>query len=391
MFRKGFTAVFVREVRRIFTIKDLFLICLIAPLAYGAVLSSVYYSHRVQKVAVGVVDDDRTQLARTFVRYADATENIRIAGRYADPEAATRAILEGRIAGFLYIPRDFSSQIKQGQDAYSLLSIDASNFLLSNPVMQSLTEVAGTLSAGILTDHLRKTGAGGARARTVTQPVLLDARIVYNPQLNYSHFFLPGLMLVIIQQVMLIGIGFSVVDEREELRGGEMFLLAGRNYLALLLGKLLPYVMLNLVLGILFVFGVLPLYGIAAQGNVPGIILFMALFIGATSAFGFMLASCFRNVVMVYTVLMFYSMPTFLFSGFSWPAYALPLPVRLLSYLFPSTYSLESFRLMVLGGVPFATVLPNAAALVVFNLACLTATFVIFRRIFRFDEKTGNH
>jgi ABC-2 type transport system permease protein len=87
-------------------------------------------------------------------------------------------------------------------------------------------------------------------------------------------------------------------------------------------------------------------------------------------------------------VLMFYSMPAYLLSGALWPAYALPLPLRLLSCLFPSTWFLVDFRLLLLSGMPFRYVLDSILCLVIFTLVCAFIAYLLFRRIF---VKRGIH
>lgn len=383
MVKKGFITIFIRESRRILTTKDLFLICLVAPLLYGGVLSSVYLHKRVEGVNVGVIDNDRTRLSRTFIRYADATENIHITGRYENTVDALCDIENDRITGILYIPSGFSSDIKKGQDAYHLVSINSKNFLLSNPVMQSLADVSATLSGGIMAAQLEKKGMNRTRALGLVQPVVLAPDVVYNPQLNYSDFFLPGILFVVVQQIILVGLGTSIAEEREEHRVGKLFELAGSDCLALMFGKTLPYVLLNFALGLFFLFAVLPWYGIVMHGPVFGIILFMGLFVTATAAFGIFLSIFFKSVTMALIILMFYSMPTFLFSGFSWPVYAMPLPIRIINFFFPSTYFLSSFRLMLLGGAGLSDVLGSVIYLLIVTIIGFVVTYAFLMYFLR--------
>jgi ABC-2 type transport system permease protein len=385
---KGFLAVFLREMKRLFTVKDLFLYCFAAPLFYGLLLSFVYYHQRVQEIPVGVIDNDRTSISRRVIRYADATENIAVTRRYGDADAAVDDMIAGRITGLLYIPGDFSSKIKQGETAYDLIAINSTNFLVANPVMQSLLEVSNTLSAQVMGVQLCKKGVMKEKARNLALPIALDARALFNPQLNYSNFILPGLLFMVIQQIILIGVGFTIPDERENRRGRMLFELSDRSYLALLLGKTLPYVLANFAMGLLFLTAVLPSFGIPVKSPLPATLLFMGTYITAVTVFGVMLSSFFRTTGMALIVLMFYSMPAYLLSGALWPAYALPLPLRCISWLFPSTYFLVDFRLLLLSGMPFHYVLDSIVSLIIFTLVCAFIAWLLFRRIF---VKRGIH
>ena len=380
-FFKGFKNIFWREVKRLFTIQDLLLICLIAPFGYGIVLSSVYYHKRVDNLPVGIVDQDNTRLSRNFIRSIDATENVAIRERYPDARAAVNDMVAGKLVGLLYIPRGFSSDIKSGKDAMALVSINSVNFMVANPVMQSLLEVSNTMSAGIFVTSARKKGVAEEKAMALTQPLVLDTRPIFNPQMNYSDFFIPGLLLMIIQQISLVGLGYTVAEERENGREEELRALCGGNIIALFFGKTLPYAIVNYCISLAFLFMILPVFDITVQSSMAGVLALLALFIGALTAFGVMISTFFRSVVMSLIVLMFYSMPVFLISGAVWPVFSLPLPIRLLSYLFPTTYFLIDFRMLILGNVPFRYALNSCVALLLFGLVCGTIACILFKQL----------
>ncbi len=381
MFLNAFMNVFLREMKRLFTNKDLLMICFAAPFVYGIALSAVYSQKRAEDIPVGIVDRDNSRLSRAFVRMMDATPNIRVKERYTDAPAAIDDMIAGDLVGLLYIPRGFSSEIKSGRDAMALVSINSANFVVANPVMQSLLESASIMSAGAFVTSARKRGLVKEKALTLAQPLALDTRPIFNPQVNYSDFFIPGLLFMVIQQIMLVGLGYTVAEELENNREEELRTLCGGNIFALFAGKSLPYALVNYGIGIVFLFGLLPVFDITVQSSIPGVLLLLALFIGAITSFGVMISAFFRSVVMALAVLMFYSMPVFLISGAVWPSFSLPLSLRLLSYLFPSTYFLVDFRMLILGDVPFRYVLPSCGALILFGSLCGMAACALFKRM----------
>jgi hypothetical protein len=72
------------------------------------------------------------------------------------------------------------------------------------------------LSPDIRPTYVALARATAERALSMNQPLVLDARPLFNSQLNYSDFFLPGLMFAILQQIILIGLGSTVAEEREQ-------------------------------------------------------------------------------------------------------------------------------------------------------------------------------
>ncbi len=382
-FRFRFLAVFRRELHRMVTHKDLRTICFAAPLLYGFLLSSVYWDRRVQEVPVGVVDQDQSKLSRTFIRWLDATQNVRVEYRYEDAATALRDMRDEKISALLYFPKDFSRDIKHGKQGFVSASVNSANIVVANPVMTSVMEVAGTLSAGGFIKYLRKTGAVRERAISLNQAAIANPRPVFNPLLNYSDFFIPGLLFVVLQQIIIVGLAFSVAEERENGRGPELIRLSGGNRLALYLGKALPYALVNFGISIFFVAAVMPAFGLAFKGAAGWAVglPFIALFVASVTAFGVLISAFFKSVLNALIALMFFSLPAFLISGFAWPAFALPSYLQWGSYLIPSTLFLREFRLLVLGDVPAVYLLDSALAMTLFTALCTAGTFYLFGKL----------
>ena len=381
MFYKGFKAVFIRELKRLFTTKDLLLLCFAAPFGYGLVLSSVYYDKRVEHIPLAVVDQDHTKLSRTLTRYVSSSQNISLKGRMSTA-GALDAINNGEISGFIYLPKGFSSDIKRGKDSMELISINSTNFLVSNPLIQSLSEISNTVSFGAFADTMMKRGAAKEKVVFLAQPVSADINTFYNPSLNYSDFFLVGILFVVLQQIILIGLGYSIADDREHNREAELLDLSNGHQAAILAGKSIPYIITNFFWGLFFLFILLPVYDINLKSGLLPVLFFMFLFVTAVTSLGIMISTFFKNVLMSLIVLMFFSMPAFLVSGFSWPLFTMPVPVRILSGLLPSTYFLDTFRALILGQHPAAYLNGPALALAAYSVTCWIITYLLFHHIF---------
>ena len=187
-FRTGFPRILGGEFRRLFTSRDLLLMCFAAPFLYGIMLSSVYMYHRVNEVPTGMVDLDNSALSRRVARLADAAPGVDITRRFESTEHANEALWRGEVSSFIVIPEGFSAAVTRGEDAWSVLAIDSSNFLTANPVMQALTDICASLSTEVLDDLLLKKGLGREKAARIAQPLELDARPLFNPPLDYADY-----------------------------------------------------------------------------------------------------------------------------------------------------------------------------------------------------------
>jgi ABC-2 type transport system permease protein len=78
-----------------------------------------------------------------------------------------------------------------------------------------------------------------------------------------------------------------------------------------------------------------------------------------------------------------------LLGGMVFPVALLPSWIRWASYLLPVTYSLNGMRRSLLASVPFSRILPDIAALAVFNAVLFPLSLAAFRAAIRKAKKDG--
>lgn len=373
-------AIAQREIDKMLKDKDLRMMCFIAPLLYGIILTSTYYKGRLTEIPMGVIDQDQTQLSRTFLRNIDASENIKLAQRFSNSIEATEATLQGKTEGFILIPKNFSNKIKQGVDATAFISVSSSNFMISTPVITTFSEVSSFMGIESLQKAMIKKGTSYEKAQKAKDTINLSTDISFNPSLSYSNFMIPALLFAILQQVMMVALAFTFVDEREKGNLNELFQKAKGNPHKLILGKILPYLFLNLIISIVFCYLILPFFGLSPQSSLALIFLISFLFVLMTTLWGILISTFFKTTTAAMIGLMFYSMPIFLFSGVSWPASAMNLPIKIVRFIFPSTYFLSDLRAMVLAPLPLSFFCETIVIMVLFSVISYSVICYIFKK-----------
>lgn len=369
-----------REISKMIKDKDLRMMCFVAPLLYGVILTSTYYKGRLTEIPIGVIDQDQTQLSRTFLRNIDASENIKLDQRFSHAAEASEAIVQGDVEGFILIPKNFSNKIKQGTDTTAFISVSSSNFMISTPVITTFSEVSSFMGADSLQKAMIKKGSNYEKAQKTKDIITLSTDISFNPSLSYSNFMIPSLLFAILQQVMMVALAFTFVDERERGTLSQLFEKTRGNVHQLLLGKILPYLILNLLMSIIFSYLILPCFGLFPQSSSLLVFTLSFLFVLVTTLWGILISSFFKTTTAAMIALMFYSMPTFLFSGVSWPASAMNLPIKIVRFFFPSTYFLSDLRAMVLASLPFNTFYETMVIMIVFSGLSYFAVYYIFKK-----------
>jgi ABC-2 type transport system permease protein len=378
---KGFRNIFLREIRRIFTSKDLLLLCFGAPFLYGIILSSVYSHKRVDQLPVGVVDNDMSKLSRQFSRLLSATQNISITSHYINSQEAYEALINDELSGFIIFPKGYAEKINKGQNSYISVAINSANIIMANPMLQSVTEVSGAISSGIFISNVRRKGIPREKASALNQPIAVDTQVLFNRNLNYSDFMLPGLIFAIMQQIILVGLGFSMAQEHENGKLKELHTLSGENFFSLLCGKTMPYIITNFAISMAFICFLLSVFDIRFQCGLFAVSLYTLVFVTAVTSLGMLMSSFFKNTVTALIVLMFYSMPTFLISGYSWPYYAMPAWLKIFGLILPSTFFFDNFRMLLTSGMPLYYLSGSIAVLLTMTVIYGFAAFFVLKKM----------
>ena len=116
-------------------------------LVYSMVYPLPYTNQVIREVPVAPVDLDRSAMSRRLLRWADATEEVRLAAPAADPAGARDQVLLEGAGGVLVIPEGFERAVLRGEQATVSVYADATWFLAYRQVVSGLYKAAATLSA----------------------------------------------------------------------------------------------------------------------------------------------------------------------------------------------------------------------------------------------------
>lgn len=141
---------------------------------------------------------------------------------------------------------------------------------------------------------------------------------------------------------------------------------------ALIVGKLIPYVLISvvsahIVLGLGWV-----LLGVAVKGSYLLLLLSMVLFLVCGLGQGLLVSAISRTQQVAFLVSVILTiLPTFILSGFVFPIRNMPDLIQLVTYLIPARYFLVALRAIILKGAGFPAFWDQLLALAVFAVGSL--------------------
>lgn len=322
----------------------------------------------VRHLPTVVLDESRTPESRRLVEVFRNSGNFDIVAGVGDRTALARAIETGRASAALVIPPDYMRNLKRGRPAEAQIIVDAADPLASSAALSGAT-LAGSARA---TELARE--AGG-------RPPALEVRVRpwYNPGLRSAVYIVPGIVGVLLSLTLVLITSMAIVRERE--RGTlEQLIVTPIDKTSLMLGKILPFLLIGYVqITVILVLGRL-LFRVPILGSLPLLYLLSLAFIVASLALGLLMSTMVRSQVQAMQLSFLFLLPNILLSGFMFPRQAMPPLAQWIGAALPLTYFLTILRGVLLKGIGFSELWPEALALVGFAVGLVALSVARFHK-----------
>ena len=363
------------EARLIFTDPGVLIITVVAILVYAFFYPLPYLNQVMKDVPIAVVDQDHSSLSRRLVRMADGHQALRVAAEVTSVPEAETLVGAGTVSGVLVIPGSFERDVIEGRQARLTGQVDAAYLLTYNTVVGGLMESAGTLSAGIEVARLRAAGRTRDAAMRTRRPIGLDMQPLFNATSGYGTYVVPAVLVLILQQTLLIGIGMVGAAGREG-AGVQPRGLAPWTAALQMVGRAVPYLALYSANAAYYFAFVPRLYGYYVPGSLGPVAMLTAPFLLATVFLGFAVRACFRRRETAMQVVLITSLPLVFLGGFAWPVEALPGWLRIAASVVPSTSAIPAYLRLTRMGAGLNDVARESAVLwslvaIYFPVACV--------------------
>ena len=288
-----------------------------------------------EKMPIAFVDLDQTSISRRLCHEMQATPSVDICLITSSYPEAREAMQQGHVYGIFVIPDGFYDDLVAFKRPKMDFYVTNAYTVGGNTAYKQMLTMVNLTSGAFQREVLRKKGLPDDVIMHRIQPLTIEGHMIANPWGNYSVYLvstiLPGILGLICIMLTIFAIGYELKmrTSREWLRT------AGGNYTVAMIGKLIPYTIIYLVLGIgchliLYRFAGFPVYGSHSR-----LLFGLLLFIMAMEAMGIFLIGCLPTLRDAISIGALYSMLGFSLSGFTYPVMNMLPPVQALSYLEP--------------------------------------------------------
>lgn len=356
---KSLYKVWKQEYRLISHDAGVLLFFLLLPTVYPLVYTLIYNPEVVKELPVAIVDDNRSKQSRHLARMVDATEGIHIIGYANDMQEARHWLNEKDCYGILYIPYDFSDNIARGNQAFAQFYCDMSLLIRYRTFLTTLTDISLASGTEIRQEIIPNSSI----------PIDSRAVIMGDPAQGFASFVIPGILIIIIQQSLILGIAMlgGGANERRRRHNNIDPLQIEAPTTASTLGKALCYFSIYLPLIIYMLLFVPAIFNLPRSNNTIDWFLLLVPFIFASIFLGLTLQRFITERETPFIIVVFSSIVFLFLSGLTWPRYAMSEPWLTISNLIPSTWGVEAFVRINSNG---ATLQQNAVPFIMLWILC---------------------
>ncbi|MER3384088.1 ABC transporter permease [Pectobacterium aroidearum] len=325
-------------------------------LLYSFLYPRPYLAQTPRELPVVLVDEDGTQLSRRLAFMADSTPEVRLVAQRNTLDEAKALLLHGEAKGILYIPRHFYRDIMQGKSVTVSYSADASYFLIYGAIAQSLATVGGTAGAQVKVARLLAQGEGIPAASSQWQATTLNTVPVFNPTMGYVDYVVPGVFMLILHQILLMGCGLLGAGQNQRTQSGGVHYWQYATPWRLLLART-AVVGGTYLLSLLYMLGFcLDAYGIAREASMSQLLLFTLPFLLSTLWLGVVLGAAFTRKDLPSQAVLLSSIPIVFLSGFIWPVEMIPAPLNWLAQWIPAVFTIQGILRLNQMGADFSQI-----------------------------------
>lgn len=360
--------VFVRECRQMVS-RPLYIFCMVlAPLFCVIFFTTLMGDGLPTDMPVGVVDLDGSATSRNIIRNLDAFEQTNVVARFPDVSSARKAMQEGDIYGFFYLPPSFSADAQSQQQPKISFYTNYSYLIAASLIMKDMKMMCELAAGSATRSVLYAKGATEAQAMGFLQPIVIETHPLNNPWLNYSVYLsntlVPAMLMIMIFMITVYSIGVEIKEGTSKL----WLRLSGNSIGKALLGKLLPHTIVFCIMG--FFYNML-LYGylhFPCNSGIAPMLLATFCFILASQGCGVLMISVLPTLRLGLSFASLWGVISISISGFSFSLLAMHPVLQGLSVLFPLRHYFLIYVNQALNGYAMHYAYTNYVALLLFMM-----------------------
>lgn len=286
----------------------------VLPVGLLVLTALLFVSATPRDLPLVAVDDDHTVLSRNAIRLVDATPGVAVAETRSDLPSAWADVRRGRAYGVFYVPPNAGRDVAAAKNAVFSLYTASSYFTASATVTREVSNAVAALGGALALQEVARRDPAHIRPA----PVRVQMTTLFNAGTSYELMVVsilhPAILIILLSVAVMTAVG-------RECSAAQFcgWVRANEPVLAVLIGKVFPYMLIYFVYEALCIGWLAGMRGYPVAGSLPVLLTGYGLMLVAYTFLGAMVAASVRDVAMALGAAAVYASSALAYSGALFP------------------------------------------------------------------------
>ena len=360
-----------KEFLQIFRNKTMLPIIFMLPIIQLLVLANAA-TNELKNINISIVDYDNSKLSRELVNHFDASPFYTIIPTEQSADKALELVHSNKSDIVLVISKGFEIDI----DNTSTPNVQ----LLVNSINGMGASIANAYTSQILINFTKNISIDKINANIQLPPAIsTQTSYWYNPELKYSHFMVPGILVILVTIIGMFLTALNLVREKEIGTIEQINVTPIKRY-QFIIGKLVPFwVIAMFELGFGLIVGKL-LFDIPINGNLFLLFSFAGVFLVLALGGGLLLSTSSSSQQQVMFVAFFFMIVFVLMSGIFTSTESMPTWAQYFNRINPLYYFMKVNRMVLIKGANLSDIKESFVSVTVLAVIMLSLAINRYRK-----------
>lgn len=361
-----------KEFIQIFRNKTMLPLIFILPIVQLIILVNAA-TFEMQNIRMVVVNQDNSVSSRELLTKFEGSPFFILNQQQLTLEQAHEAILENAADVILVIPLNFERDFIRHDKASVQFLINAIDGMAAGLINVYASAIVADFNHGMLSQWL------DVQSMQPILPVQVSHRFWYNPNLEYSIYMLPGILVILVTIIGMFLTALNIVREKE-LGTIEQINVTPIQKYQFILGKLIPFLIIalfelafGLTIGRIF-------FNLPMEGSLALLFLVATVYLMVALGLGLLLSAVSSSQQQVMFTIFFFLLVFILMSGIFTPTESMPVWAQKLNAINPFAYFMKALRMIILKGSGIRDVFPQLLALSIYAVISLSIAVTMYKK-----------
>jgi ABC-2 type transport system permease protein len=313
-------------------------------------------NYEVKNIKLCVVDHDHSTYVSQMIQKITSSGYIKLAAYEDSYNDGMKHLEDDKADIMLEIPAGFERTLIRENEVTISASVNAVNGQRASLGSQYLISILRDFNQEIRMKWMQF-------PRYNPMPVIkTEYSYWYNPHMNYKHFMVPGILVILLT---MIGANMSAMNlvKEKEIGTIEQINVSPIKKSHFIIGKLIPYWLMGQVVLTLGMSVAYIVYGIIPVGSIGLIYLFSSVYLLAILGLGLLISTMAHTQQQAMLISFFIMMVFVLLSGLYTSIDSMPVWAQYITKIDPIAYFVQVMRMIVMKGSGLKDIVPHLTAM----------------------------